>query len=302
LPTFGAVAGELIASKRAGWRNAVHAAQWEALESYCAVIWQKPVNTIDLVAVLGVLKPLWTRIPETAKRVRGRIETVLNAAKARGLRSGENPAQWRGNLEHLLPLRPRLEQVHHPAMPYSNMPAYVASLRQLGTVPARGLEFMILTAARLGEVRGADWAEIDLAGNAWSIPAARMKAGIAHRVPLSRRAFEILEHLSPAKSGLIFPGYARGRPISPTSLRKLSPAGATLHGFRSSFRDFCAEQTSFSREICEEALAHSFGSPIERAYKRTDLLERRRELMETWAQYCSGDAVGNVIPIVARKG
>ena len=287
VPTFGAVAGELIASRRHSWRNAIHAKQWTVtLETYCQSIWSKPIDQVDLASVLAVLTPIWQRIPTTAQRLRSRIEAVLNAAKVKGFRSGENPAQWRANLEHLLPRRPKLEQSHHPAMHYQDMPAFMANLRKIETAPARALELLILSAVRLGELRDADWSEIDLGQRIWSIPAPRMKGGLGHRIPLSMRAVAILKQLTPASSGLVFPGLAPGRPISPIPLRKFLPAGISLHGFRSSFRDFAGDR-GFPREVAEAALAHVIGSAAERSYRRGDALERRRELMEAWAQYCA---------------
>jgi integrase len=290
--SFGTVANELIASRRPGWRNVVHARQWQTtLETYCAPIWCKPVREIALADVLGVLTPLWQRVPETGRRLRSRIELVLDAAKARGLRSGENVARWRGNLEHLLPRAQKLEQSHHPAMPYQNVSAFVAELRQAGTVPALAIEFLILTAARLGEVCGADADEVDLTRGVWAIPARRTKAGRAHIVPLSERALEIVRDRT---SGRIFL-------TSPSSMRKFLPADASFHGFRSSFRDWAGDR-GVPREVAEGCLAHLVGGAVERAYRRGDDLERRRQLLEAWARYLGEVPVEKVVPLAARKG
>jgi integrase len=248
-----------------------------------------PVDKIDTALVLSVLKPIWSRIPETASRLRGRIENVLDAARARGLIPDDkaNPARWRGHLEHLLSRRQKLTRKHFAAMPYSDIPGFLRVLHETNSVPALALEFLILAAARSGEVRGALWSEIDFATKIWTIPGERMKAGIAHSVRLSSRAIEILEHLGQARTGpFVFPGRRSGQPISNTGLIELlGNAGPTVHGFRSSFRDWCGDQTSFPRELAEAALAHRTGDAVELAYRRFDALQRRRELMEAWSDY-----------------
>jgi integrase len=255
-----------------------------------------PVDLIDTAAVLSVLQPIWARIPETASRLRGRIEAVLDFAKANGLRSGENPAAWRGHLALILPKRQRLSRGHHAAMPYAEVPAFVAELRERETIHALALEFLILTAARSGEVLGARWAELDLDAKVWIVPATRMKAG-RERVPLSERAMAILERMAEIRTGdLVFPGRRRRRPLSGVALAALVP-GATVHGFRSAFWDWCGEATSFSREVAEQALAHATGGAVEQAYRRGDALEKRRALMQAWAQFCEPGAAGNVVPI-----
>ena len=265
-----------------------------------------PVDEIDTAAVLEILKPLWTRVPETASRLRGRIETVLDAARARGLigPNEANPARWRGHLDKLLPKRQKLTRGHHAAMPFADVPQFMASLRERDAVAALALEFAILTAARSGEVLGARWAEIDFENAIWTVPAARMKGGRMHRVPLSRRALVILKKLHAARTGeFIFPGQRSGKPLSAMAmemiLRRMKADGATVHGFRSSFRDWCGEVSTFPREVAEAALAHVAGDDTERAYRRGDALEKRRELMEAWGAYCEPKA-GNVVSIARR--
>jgi integrase len=295
--TFGQCADELIKSKRREWRSEVHAAQWRTtIDDYCGPILDKPVDAIDTQAVLGVLQPVWGRIPETASRLRGRIEAVLDYGKANGLRSGENPAAWRGHLALILPKRQKLSRGHHAAMPYGDLPELIAKLRDTESIHALALEFLVLTAGRSGEVLGATWDEIDIDAQVWGIPASRMKAGREHRVPLSAQAMAILDRMAGIRTGdLVFAGQRRRRPLSGVTLAALVP-GATIHGFRSSFRDWCGNETSFPREIAEQALAHATGDATERAYRRGDALERRRALMEAWANYCEPGAAGNVVP------
>jgi integrase len=297
--TFGQCADELIKSKRREWRSAIHATQWRTtIDSYCKPILGRPVDEIDTGAVLAVLQPLWATIPETASRLRGRIEAVLDYAKAHGLRLGENPAAWRGHLALILPKRQKLTRGHHAAMAYRDVPEFIAGLRERESIHALALELAILTAARSGEVLGARWAEFDLDGKVWTIPAGRMKAGIAHRVPLSSRAMAIAGRMAEIRSGdLVFPGQRRGRPVSGMTLARLCPGGATVHGFRSCFRDWAGEETSFPRELAEQALAHATGGAVELAYRRGDSLEKRRGLMESWASFCGPGAGGNVVPM-----
>jgi integrase len=299
--TFGQCADELIKSKRREWRSEVHAAQWRTtIDSYCGPIMDAPIDEIDTQAVFGVLQPLWQRIPETASRLRGRIEAVLDYAKANGLRSGENPAAWRGHLALILPKRQKLSRGHHAALPYPDIPGFIAKLREVESIPPLALEFLILTAARSGEVLSATWEEIDIAAQVWVIPASRMKAGREHRVPLSARAMEILDRMASIRTGdLVFPGQRRRRPLSGAAMGALV-TGATLHGFRSSFRDWAGEETIFPREIAEQALAHATGDATERAYRRGDALEKRRGLMTAWANYCEPNAGGNVVPMRER--
>jgi integrase len=304
-PTFGQVADEFLAAKQNEWRNPKHRAQWEmTLREYCGPLRRRAIDEIDTAAVLEVLKPMWTRVPETASRLRGRIETVLDAARARGfIRANDaNPARWRGHLDKLLPKRQKLTRGHHAAMSFSDVPKFVARLREHDTVAALALEFTILTAARSGEVLRARWSEIDFERAVWTVPANRMKAGRSHRVPLSRRALAILKKLEGARTGeFVFPGQRRGTPLSATALdlalRRMKADSVTVHGFRSSFRDWAGEVTMFPREVAEAALAHTAGDATERAYRRGDALEKRRELMEAWASYC-GPKPGNVVSIL----
>jgi integrase len=301
--TFGECTAELIASKRREWRSEIHAAQWRStLDAYCGPILDKPVDAIDTQAVLGVLQPIWGRIPETASRVRGRIEAVLDYGKANGLRSGENPAAWRGHLALILPKRQKLSRGHHAAMNYAEVPAFIAGLRERETIHALALEFLILTAGRVGEVLGARWSEIDIALQIWVIPASRMKAELGHRIPLCTRAVAIVKRMAELRSGdFVFPGQRRGRPLSNPSLARLCRAGVTVHGFRSAFRDWAGEETSFPREIAEQALAHATGGAVEQAYRRGDALEKRRALMEAWANYSEPSAGRKVVPFRAAQ-
>jgi integrase len=306
--TFGAFADKLVADLVQGFRNEKHKGQWATtLRTYAATLRDKPLEAISTDDVLAVLAPLWQTKHETASRLRGRIERVLDAAKAKGLRSGENPARWRGHLDKLLPKRRKLTRGHHPAMPYPDVPAFVAELREREAVAGMALEFTILNASRSGEVLGAKWSEIDREAKLWTVPAERMKAGRAHRVPLTTRALEILERAGTIRTNdYVFPGQRRDRPLSPMSvqlvLRRMKVQGATVHGFRSSFRDWAGECTSFPREIAEAALAHLVGDAVERAYRRGDALEKRRLLMEAWAGFLDTSNPGaSVVPIGAGK-
>jgi integrase len=308
--TFRECAEAYIGSHQAGWRNPKHAAQWPStLGTYVyPVFGSLPVAAIDTAFVMRAVEPIWTTKPETASRVRGRIESVLDWAAARGYRAGENPARWRGHLENLLPARGKVRAVeHHAALPYADLGAFMVELRQQDGVAARALEFAILTAARTGEVIGATWAEIDLEGRLWAIPAGRMKAGREHRVPLSGAALAILRPLAEARSGEhVFPGMRSGRPLSQAAmlmlLRRMGRGDLTVHGFRSAFSDWCAERTAFPAEVREMALAHTVGDKVEAAYRRGDLFEKRRQLVEAWAAFCSAPtAGGRVVPIRAAS-
>lgn len=295
-PSFGAFADELIGTIESGFRNEKHIYQWKQTlgDAYCASIRKKAVDAVTTEDIIDILKPLWATKQETASRLRGRIEKALDAAKARGWRTGENPARWRGHLDHLLPRRQKLQRGHQPAMPYEEVPAFVGRLRAREAVAARALEFLILTAARSGEVTGATWSEIDLGSKVWTIPGGRMKAGREHRVPLSARAIEILNEVvklreSGEATAHLFPSSRRGQPLSNMAFKQLlvrmSETGFVPHGFRSSFRDWCGECTPFPREVAEAALAHIIGNSVEQAYRRGDALEKRREMMEAWAVY-----------------
>jgi integrase len=302
--TFGVFADELVKGLAHGFRNEKHKAQWAmTLTKYAAPLRAMKLNDIATTHVLGVLQPLWRSKPETASRLRGRIERVLDAAKARGLRNGENPARWRGHLEALLPKRQRLTRGHHAAMPYRDVPAFIARLRAAESISGLALEFAVLTATRSGEVLGARWQEIDLNSKLWTIPTARMKGGREHRVPLTPRAVAILKASERISTGeFVFPGQRPGKPLCVTALakvlRRLGLKDVTVHGFRSSFRDWAGNETSVPREVAEAALAHSVGDMTERAYRRDDALEKRRKLMSAWANFVEPKAASNVVTIV----
>jgi len=302
VPPFGRVADDYLAAHEGGFRNEKHRAQWAmTLTRYCEPIRSTPVDKVDTEAVLSVLQPLWTRAAETASRLRGRIEAVLDAAKARGFidRNHANPARWKGHLDKLLPKRAKLTRGHHAAMPYAEVPAFIASLRERPAAAARALEFCILTATRSGESLAARWDEMDLDGKVWTVPAARTKAAREHRVPLSDRAIAILEEMKAGRTGdCVFPGQRPGRPLSGMAfemlLRRLGSL-CTAHGFRSSFRDWAGNETHFPRELAEHALARVIGDKAEQAYHRSDALARRRELMDAWARHCEGEGGRNVL-------
>lgn len=293
-PTFGPFAMELVKQIEQGFRNEKHRAQWRStLTSYCQPIWEKPVDQITTEDVLAIIRPMWGQKCETASRLRARIERVLNAAKVMGHRTGENPAAWHGHLQLLLPQRQKLQRGHHPAMPYCQVPPFWRELQQRETVASLALQFLILTAVRSGEVRGATWHEIDREKKVWVIPANRMKAGKEHSVPLSDASLDILSTMENSQvSEYVFPGSRADSKLSDMTLGKLLKnlrPGFTVHGFRSSFRDWCGEETDFSREHAEACLAHSVGSAVERAYRRGNSLERRRTIMATWADYIFTD-------------
>lgn len=307
--TFKRVAAEYLRSNQVKWSNAKHAAQWTStLETYAyPFIGESIVGDIDTDAVLKVLRQevavkdkklpvaLWEARPETASRVRGRIETILDYARVKNLRTGDNPAAWRGNLKLALPAISKVRGVkHHAALPVGKVGDCMADLRAMEGTAARALEFAILTAARTGEVIGARWAEIDLKGAAWTVPGARMKAGREHRVPLSAPAMTLLKKLKPAEmdpTELVFPGSRPGKPLSNMAflmlLRRMKLGDVTAHGFRSTFRDWVSEQTTFPTELAERALAHTVGDKTEAAYARGDLFQRRKDLMAAWATFCA---------------
>ncbi len=301
--TFKAMAETHIAANKESWRNAKHRQQWEnTLQTYAyPVIGDLPVAEVDTPHVLKVLEPIWREVPETASRLRGRIETVLDSAKARGYRQGENPARWRGHLAQILPARTKLSRGHHKAMPYDAIPASVEQLHGREAVAALALEFVILTAARTGEVIAAEWSEVDLAKALWTVPAERMKAGKEHRVPLSPRAVAILEETKQLGGKYLFPGAKRSKlsGMAMAMLLRRMKQDVTVHGFMSAFRDWAAECTGYSHEVAEMALAHTIGNAVERAYRRGDLFDKRRRLMADWATYCASGAPagGKVTPI-----
>ncbi|AMK23507.1 tyrosine-type recombinase/integrase [Sphingobium sp. TKS] len=301
--TFKAVAEAYIGANETSWRNDKHRQQWRnTLASYVyPVMGELPVAEIGTAHVLKILEPIWQDKPETASRIRGRIETVLDAAKARGYREGENPARWRGHIAQILPPRSRLTRGHHKAMPYEAIPAFMGQLREREAMAALALEFVILTATRTSEVLGATWDEVDLDKAIWTVPASRMKAGKEHRIPLSSRAVEILEAVKPLGKASLFPADKGGKlsTMAMSMLLRRMKLECTVHGFRSGFRDWAAECTGYAHEVCEMALAHVIGNKSEAAYRRGDLFDKRRRLMADWATYCASDgaAGAKVSPI-----
>jgi integrase len=283
--TFRECAKRCIASHEDGWTNAKHRAQWtQSLEQYAhPTLGDLAVDDITTAHVVKTLEPIWKEIPVTASRVRARIEKVLGWAAVRGFRSGDNPARWRGHLAELFPAKGKVRTVEHfAAMPFADVPAFVVELHQRDSLSARALEFLILTAARSGEITGATWHEIDLTAKTWTIPAKRMKGGKAHKVPLCDRAVAILSAL-PRKDARIFP---IERHALLDLLQQMRP-GLTVHGFRSAFRDWCSERTNVANHVAEAALAHAIGNKVEAAYRRGDLFEKRRKLMGDWAAWCA---------------
>lgn len=303
--TFREVAEALHATKKGGWRNERYNHQWlNEMERHCGAIWTKHVADIGVADILAVLRPIWSTKSATASRLRGRLEQVLDAAKVQGLVAEDrsNPARWKANLAHLLSRQPKLKQGHLAAMNFTDVPEFVAELRSRMATTARCLEFLILTAGRSGEVLGARWAEIDRGKKLWVIPASRMKGGVEHRVPLCARAIEILDEMVPIGNGheFVFPGTKQGTSLSSMSLLMLirrMKRDITVHGFRSSFRDWCGELTAFPRDLAEIALAHLVGNQVERSYRRGDAIERRRQMMQAWADYCSGEQAENVVQL-----
>lgn len=306
--TFEAAARAYIDAKSAEWKNAKHVAQWSAtLETYAyPVLGKLHVTDIQQAHILTLLEPIWTTKTETASRVRGRVENVLDWAKVRGYRNGENPARWRGHLDKLLPAPKKIAKVeHHPAVPIKQVSGFYADLRERTGTAARALEFALLTAARSGEVRGATWSEIDLENKLWTVPAERMKAKREHRVPLSTAAIKLLAGLPRVEgSDLVFPA-ARGGQLSDMSLTAtMRRMGLEYvpHGLRSTFRDWVAECTQHPRELAERALAHTVANAVEAAYHRSDVLEKRRTLMQDWAKFVASPfaASGKVVPMKRR--
>lgn len=294
--SFADVATAYMDDHERYWRNPAHRRQWrQTLEVGAASIWSKPVAEIDTADVLAVLRPIWHEKAETARRIRGRIERILDAARAGGHRSADNPARLRGHLDVLLPRVGKLQRGHHAAMPYTALPSFYGYLRFREEATALALRLIILTAARSGEVRGMVWEELDLVGAVWTIPADRMKAKRIHRVPLPAEAIAILEGVRPARAakGLVFPsrvGTVLSDMVFAMVLRRAGQGAFTTHGFRSSFRDWVDEQTDFSGDLAEAALAHLVGDETERAYRRGDALEKRRHLMDAWANFVCGDS------------
>jgi integrase len=303
--TFRAAAELYISSHAHAWRNAKHGAQWRAtLAAYAfPVFGDMPVQDIDVALVMKAIEPIWNSKSQTAARVRGRIESILDWAATRGYRKGENPARWRGHLDNLLPAPSKVAKVeHHPALSYSDIGGFMTELRKQHGTAAAALEFTVLTAGRTAEVLGAKWHEVNVDEALWIIPADRMKSGKDHRVPLSEPSLVIVRRMAEdqqAETEHVFPGVKSGRALSPVAmlrvLRRMDHTGLSVHGFRSTFRDWAAERTNFPHEIAEAALAHATGGAVERAYRRGDAIEKRRALMAAWAGFCSR-------PMRARDG
>jgi integrase len=300
--TFAVCAEEMLSDLSPGWTDKYRDQYRRGLTVEAAALADMPVTAISTDDVLRVLEPLWTQQPDAARRLRPQIEKLLDWSKARGLRQGENPARWRGHLANLLPKQNQIKQ-HYAAMPYQNVPTFLAEVRDVAGIGARGLELLVLTAVRSNEIRAAEWSEFDLAAKVWTIPTHRMKARREHRVPLSDRAVAILSELAKTRrSHFLLPGYDSSRHGSHELLRGVVQRlgrQCTVHGFRSSFRDWAAERTMVPREIAEMALAHMIGTATELAYLRSDLFEKRAELMQQWADFC-GSTVGNVITLQRR--
>jgi integrase len=305
--SFRDVADRYIAAHEAGWRNAVHRQQWtNTLRDYVHPHFgDVPVADVDTAHVMAALEPIWREKPETASRTRGRIEMILDFAKAHGWQSGENPARWRGHIANILPKRSKLRPVNHfAALPWREMGAFMAALRAEGGLAARALELAILTAARSGEVLNARWEEFGLDEAVWIVPANRMKAHKEHRVPLTQAAVALLRKLLPLRNveqgDWVFPGRRAGRPVSDmamvTALRRMQRDDLTVHGFRSTFRDWCAESTNHQHEVAKAALAHTVGNGVEAAYRRGDLFEKRRQMMEDWAAFCGPPGLAGMQP------
>jgi integrase len=306
--TFDACAAAYIEAHQAGWRNTKHRAQWgSTLGTYVSPVFGSlPVQAIDVGLVMKALEPIWTAKPETASRVRGRIESILDWAAARGYRRGDNPARWRGHLDNLLPRKTNVRRVeHHAALPYLEIAAFMTELRTQEGIASRALEFTILTAARTGEVIGARWDEISLAERLWIVPGTRMKADREHWVPLSEAAMAVVGEMQRIRvSDFVFPGGKRGRALSNMSmlavLKRMDRGDLTAHGFRSTFRDWAAERTNFPHEVAEMALAHTVGDKVEAAYRRGDLFQKRRQMMDAWARFCATESrPGAVVSIRA---
>jgi integrase len=316
IPTFSETVASFLDDHRlAAWRNAKHREQWKMTlgPAYCRAILDLKVDEIKTADIVAVLRPIWATKSETASRLRGRIERVLAFAEVRGWRpEGKNPAQWRGHLDAVLPPARKLTaRGHHVAMVYRDVPAFIDQLDAAPGMAALCLKFLILTAARSGEAIAARWDEIDMAQGVWTVPGSRMKAGNEHRVPLSDGVLEVLKVLEPLRQGgFVFHGRDTAKPLSAGALEMLmrrlkvkfaTTGGPTVHGFRSAFRDWAGDCTNFPREIAEAALAHRVGDAVERAYRRSDALERRRSLMVAWDEYCAGNDDRKVVELATRR-
>ena len=305
--TFGKFADDFVKTHQSEWTNPKHAAQWSMTlgDHYCAMIRAKAIAVIQTDDILAVLEPVWQKVPETARRLRMRLEKVLDAARVRGYRSGENPARWKGHLDHLLPKLGKATRKHHAAMPWQDVPGFMRELVARDGSAALAFRFLILTACRTNEALGAEWVEIDLGNATWTIPNSRMKSRRVHRVPLAKAAIEVLHQAAGEHKRFLFPAPGAGRPLSNMALlmllRRFQRDGVTAHGMRSAFRDWASECTSFSNEVCEMALAHSVENATEAAYRRGDLFEKRAKLMEAWAEFCTQNEVGQTKVMAAKS-
>jgi integrase len=303
--TFRYCAEQFIASREPGWRNPKHAKLWRStLHTYAyPILGELPVAAVDTTLIMRVLEPIWANKPQTASRVRNRMEAVPDWAKVRGFRDGENAARWRGHLDHLLPASSKVRRVrHHPALPYAEIPAFMEAVRSRCGIAPRALEFVILTAPRTSEVLRAAWCEIDFGARMWVIPGDRMKGAKEHRVPLCDRAIATLNEMQEVRQNeFLFPGFKQGRPLGPMSLRRvlheLRP-GITTHGFRSTFKDWAAECTNTANFVSEAALAHVVADKVEAAYRRTDLFDKRRKLMDAWGEFCTRSPISANVVLV----
>lgn len=303
--TFGEAADAYFDAMQSRWTNDKNRWQWETtLKERCSLIRNRPIAEIETDDILKVLNSYWATIPETASRYRSRMEAVLDFARVKGWRDGDNPARWRGHLENILPKRDKSQIQHYAALPYDDLPAFYKEIGERDALAARALELLILTASRTSEVLKAKWDEFDFEKAIWTVPAERIKIRKDHRIPLPDAALEILRPLYETRvSEFVFPGQKQGKPLSNLAmemmLRRMNRKDITVHGFRSTFRDWCGDKTSFPRELAEAALSHKVGSDVEQAYRRSDALERRRRLMEAWANYCLGKRTAKVVQIHA---
>lgn len=303
--TFDWCAEQFIDAHKAGWRNPKHVDQWRnTIATYASpIIGKLSVDKVDTAHIMRIMEKdaLWTQKNETASRLRGRLENVMDWATVRKYRAGDNPARWKGHLDKLLPAKSKVQKnEHHAALPWPEIGTFMEAMRKVEGMGALALEFAILTAARSGEVRGATWTEIDIDSGMWIVPAERMKAKREHRVPLSKQALAVLTKAG-TKEGLIFPGMKKETALSDMSLsavlKRMARSDLTVHGFRSTFRDWCAESTNYPRDMAEMALAHTVGDKVEAAYRRGDMLDKRRHMMQAWADFCDKKITGEVIPM-----
>ncbi len=308
MPTFDDCAAQVISDRATGWKNPKSAQQWtNTLNQYASpTIGTMPVDNVDTELVMRVLEPIWGVKTETASRVRNRIEIILNWARVKGYRAGENPAQWRGHLEYLLPQRNKVQKPqHHSALPYREINTFMVKLNPKTSISAKALRLTILTACRTNEVIGAAWDEIDLEQKIWTIPGNRMKMEKPHTVPLSKQVVSLLESM-PRQGDWLFPSHQYGKHIGNMAMlvllkREMGYADHTVHGFRSTFRDWTAEETNAANIVAEMALAHAIGSGVEKHYRRGDLLAKRALLMQQWADYCDRSTSGSVVPFQRKE-